>query len=194
MNITVAVSEVNGEITIHLREEPSAAERMRFGKMNISVHPFYHPLVQLMRSCDQIVAYNAEFDVRCMMKYCRGADPTTAPKVIMDSLVAKIYDPMLSIATHEGAKYRKLDSALALVLGDNFAKTADGCSAVHFFWSGKIVELSMYCAEDVKLVRQLDSALLRGFTPGNALGPPIRRLSYSENMREKRQKFKTAAK
>jgi hypothetical protein len=159
MNVTVAVSELDGVLTIHLREEPTDEQRAMLGNANLCVHPYYHKLVNLMHDCDQIVAYNGEFDIRCMMKYMRGAAPHVAPKAIFDTQMQKLYDPMLSISVHEDARYRKLDSALEFVLGKNISKTADGCSAVQFFWAGRIPELALYCADDVRLVRRLDVGL-----------------------------------
>ena len=87
---------------------------------------------------------------------------------------------MLALARYENAKHRKLDSALKLVLGEDVQKSGDGCNAVAQFWTEKHAELALYCADDVKLVRQLDEAMIKGYPAPPLFAPKLQRLCWSE--------------
>jgi hypothetical protein len=180
MNATLAISDFRGVVSVHVREDPSPEMHKRLSAYTIEVHPNFYPLLWMLDECTQWVAHNDEFDARCLLKYMRGYHYKSAETVILSETLKKLYDPMLALARYENAKHRKLDSALKLVLGEDVQKSGDGCNAVAQFWTEKHAELALYCADDVKLVRQLDEAMIKGYPAPPLFAPKLQRLCWSE--------------
>ena len=167
MNVTTVCLAANDDPRIHvyLREENQAQVASDyFAKLGLSdsrvvhVDTHYKKLCQRLIAAKEIVAYNAKFDIGCMLKYM----PKSATNnVHYKALWAKTYDPMLCIANFTKDKFISLNEAAKLA-GLDVEKGGDGLKAISDFWNGRYGELAAYCATDVELLRKVDNALKNG--------------------------------
>ena len=116
------------------------------------------------------MAFNAKFDVGCMLKYMPKSATTG---VHYNAMWAKTYDPMLSIAHHTKGKYVSLETAAGLA-GLSVKKSGDGLQAIKDFWGGRYGELAAYCADDVDLLREVDAVLKAGGINPPSATPVVR--------------------
>lgn len=109
-----------------------------------------HTIWPIIEAADALVGYNSNhFDIPLLNKYYPG-----------DLFAIKSIDMLETIKESLGRRVR-LDAVAAATIGSR--KSADGLAAVRWWREGEIDKIKKYCAQDVKVTKQVfDYALEHG--------------------------------
>jgi len=135
--------EVGGRSKNHLlKVSVAVAYSYPQNKFLIYEEPMIHRLGELLQEADQVIGYNLlYFDYEVLQPYF-GFELKKIPTL----------DLMVEVEKVLGHRV-KLDSIAEATLGTN--KIGSGLDAIRYFRAGQLDKLKEYCAEDVKITRDI---------------------------------------